>query len=81
MSLNSPPGLTMHMYMYMVAVMMTSLLPGVSLGGQCSCGDSYGKHGLADEDWCMTRCVGGYVSENCGGNSTNAVYRVVRGEV
>ena len=56
-----------------------NVVAGVINGGQCSCGNSYGAHGLADTDWCMTPCVGGYISENCGGNITNAMYRVVRG--
>ncbi len=46
---------------------------GVQNGGRCFCGDSYGKHGAADETDCRLHCDG-WGTANCGGEIANAVY-------
>ena len=53
---------------------------GLTNGGVCSCGDTFGKHGAQWEAMCNVTCVNGWAEQNCGGEQTNAVYRVVRGD-
>ena len=59
---------------------LKSQFTGMYDGGQCACGNSYGKHGAAEEKFCDVKCYNGWANDNCGGNATNAVYRVVRGK-
>lgn len=50
------------------------LYAGVQNGGDCFCGNSYGKYGMATEiSKCSEKCDGWYL-ENCGGKLENAVY-------
>ena len=46
---------------------------GVQNGGDCYCGNSYGRHGVANETQCHVRCKG-WAHQNCGGDTENAIY-------
>ena len=52
----------------------------VSDGGDCTCGNSYGSGGAANETECDLRCAT-WGAENCGGLKKDAVYLTGIGEV
>ena len=47
---------------------------------QCSCGNSYEKHGPSDEKDCYKPCVGNS-KEICGGHWRNSVYVIDEGNI
>lgn len=44
-------------------------------GGDCYCGNSFGKHGAAPEEDCNRTCVNS-TTEMCGGTLRNSVYKI-----
>ena len=40
---------------------------------ECYCGETYGKHGMADEADCNSPCAGD-MTETCGGFFRNSIY-------
>jgi len=48
---------------------------GVQYGESCLCGNSYGRHGKAEDSACNHPCTGDR-SQTCGGYSTNTVYSI-----
>ena len=53
---------------------------GLQASMQCSCGNSYGKHGASDEEDCDRPCVGN-PKEICGGPWRHSVYTIDEGIV
>ena len=53
---------------------------GLQEGGACYCGDSFGKHGEEEEEECNMKCQAGFKRMNCGGVTSNAIYRTERGK-
>ena len=53
---------------------------GLQDHSECYCGNSYGKHGLSDEEDCDFPCDGN-PKEICGGGLRNSVYTIDEGIV
>ena len=47
---------------------------GLQARAYCSCGNTYGSHGLASESECDETCTGD-TSQICGGGWRNSVYK------
>ena len=54
----------------------TMMYFGLQNGGQCFCGNEFGRHGKVADGMCNLKCRSACDS-NCGGPLANAVYRLV----